>query len=258
MLGASSRSCDRVLGIIALRRGEEAAPPVPRRGNRRAHRRAPGRPAARATSPTPIASAPNSTRAASSSRTARRARSGNANEHAATGPALQDAAARTQRARPSSRATPAVVSPSYTRGYPLVIARGEGAIVEDVDGNRVPRLRGRHRRQLDRALASRGRRGHRRAGAASSCTCRAPTSTTSRRCALRRSSPRSRRCHGPGASRSSATRATEANEAAIKLARYPTKRPFLIAFLGSFHGRTLGSLSLTASTCRPAQGLRRR
>src|SRR4051794_10030436 len=29
----------------------------------------------------------------------------------------------------------AVVSPSYTRDYPLVIARGEGACVEDVDGN---------------------------------------------------------------------------------------------------------------------------
>ena len=40
---------------------------------------------------------------------------------------------------------------------------------------------------------------------------------------------------------------TEAVEAAIKLARYHTKRPNIIAFLGSFHGRTLGSLSLTAS-----------
>src|SRR3954468_1141876 len=28
-----------------------------------------------------------------------------------------------------------VVSPSYTRGYPLVIERGAGAMVEDVDGN---------------------------------------------------------------------------------------------------------------------------
>jgi 4-aminobutyrate aminotransferase len=28
-----------------------------------------------------------------------------------------------------------VVSPSYTRGYPLVIERGSGAMVEDVDGN---------------------------------------------------------------------------------------------------------------------------
>src|SRR5262245_25569031 len=29
----------------------------------------------------------------------------------------------------------AVVSPSYTRSYPLVIERGSGAVVEDVDGN---------------------------------------------------------------------------------------------------------------------------
>src|SRR5258707_4162850 len=27
------------------------------------------------------------------------------------------------------------VSPSYTRDYPFVMARGEGAVVEDVDGN---------------------------------------------------------------------------------------------------------------------------
>ena len=40
---------------------------------------------------------------------------------------------------------------------------------------------------------------------------------------------------------------TEAVEAAIKLARYHTKRFNIIAFLGSFHGRTLGSLALTSS-----------
>jgi len=40
---------------------------------------------------------------------------------------------------------------------------------------------------------------------------------------------------------------TEANEAAIKLARFVTKRPRLVAFYNSFHGRSLGSLSLTAS-----------
>jgi 4-aminobutyrate aminotransferase len=40
---------------------------------------------------------------------------------------------------------------------------------------------------------------------------------------------------------------TEAVEGAIKLARYHTKRDKLIAFYGCFHGRTLGSLSLTAS-----------
>lgn len=43
---------------------------------------------------------------------------------------------------------------------------------------------------------------------------------------------------------------TEAVEAAIKLARYVTGRPAVIAFRGSFHGRTLGALSLTASAGR--------
>jgi len=40
---------------------------------------------------------------------------------------------------------------------------------------------------------------------------------------------------------------TEANEAAIKIARYSTNRKYFIAFIGAFHGRTMGSLSLTAS-----------
>ena len=40
---------------------------------------------------------------------------------------------------------------------------------------------------------------------------------------------------------------TEAVEAAMKLARYHTKRQHIIAFHGAFHGRTMGALSLTAS-----------
>jgi 4-aminobutyrate aminotransferase len=39
----------------------------------------------------------------------------------------------------------------------------------------------------------------------------------------------------------------EAIEAALKLARYHTKRQNVIAFFGAFHGRTMGALSLTAS-----------
>ena len=39
---------------------------------------------------------------------------------------------------------------------------------------------------------------------------------------------------------------TEAVEAALKLARYHTGRDKFIAFTGAFHGRTMGSLSLTA------------
>ncbi len=40
---------------------------------------------------------------------------------------------------------------------------------------------------------------------------------------------------------------TEANEDAIKIARYNTRKHYLISFYGAFHGRSLGSLSLTAS-----------
>ncbi|WP_143314936.1 aspartate aminotransferase family protein [Clostridium sp. HBUAS56017] len=39
----------------------------------------------------------------------------------------------------------------------------------------------------------------------------------------------------------------EANEGALKLAKYITKRPGIIAFKGSFHGRTLGTTSITTS-----------
>jgi 4-aminobutyrate aminotransferase len=44
---------------------------------------------------------------------------------------------------------------------------------------------------------------------------------------------------------------TEAIEAAIKLARFATGRPNILAFLGGFHGRTMGALALTAS--KPVQ-----
>ena len=44
---------------------------------------------------------------------------------------------------------------------------------------------------------------------------------------------------------------TESNEAALKITRHRTRRPCVLAFQGGFHGRTLGSLSLTAS--KPVQ-----
>ena len=47
---------------------------------------------------------------------------------------------------------------------------------------------------------------------------------------------------------------TEAIEAAIKLARYHTRRDKIIAFHGCFHGRTLGALSLTASKAVQRKG----
>jgi 4-aminobutyrate aminotransferase len=47
---------------------------------------------------------------------------------------------------------------------------------------------------------------------------------------------------------------TESNEGAIKLARYHTKRSGIVAFLGAFHGRTYGAMSLTASKRVQRQG----
>jgi 4-aminobutyrate aminotransferase len=59
----------------------------------------------------------------------------------------------------------------------------------------------------------------------------------------------------PGPHRSFfANSGTEANEAALKLARYHTKRQYTIAFFGAFHGRTMGSLSATASKLTQRRG----
>ena len=137
------------------------------------------------------------------------------------------------------------VSPSYTRDYPFVMARGEGAVVEDVDGNLF----------LDCA-----------AGIAVAATGHAHPDvvraiTTQAQKFLHMSGtdfyyePQvdlAEQVAGlvpiPGPVRSFfGNSGTEANEAAIKLARYHSKRFNLIAFLGSFHGRTLGSLAATSS-----------
>ena len=40
---------------------------------------------------------------------------------------------------------------------------------------------------------------------------------------------------------------TEAIEGAIKLAKHVTKRPYIVSFIGCFHGRSMGALSVTTS-----------
>ncbi len=47
---------------------------------------------------------------------------------------------------------------------------------------------------------------------------------------------------------------TEAIEACIKLAKYVTKKPGILAFEGGFHGRSLGALSLTTSKLKYRDG----
>ena len=146
----------------------------------------------------------------------------------------------------------AVVSTSYTRDYPMVIARGEGAVVEDVDGNSF----------LDCtagiAVASTG---HSHPDVVAAIVQQAKQflhmSGTDfyYEAQVRLGEVLSAVMPMPGPHRSFfGNSGTEANEAALKLAKYHTKRQGVIAFFGSFHGRTMGSLSLTASKVAQRRG----
>jgi 4-aminobutyrate aminotransferase len=148
------------------------------------------------------------------------------------------------RARAIVERDSAVVSPSYPRCAPFVMARGEGAVVEDVDGNVY----------LDFC-----------AGIAVAATghshpdvVRAITQQASKFLHISTDYYHELQVElgellaeiapiGDRARTFFSNSGTEAVEAAIKLARYHTKRFNIIAFLGSFHGRTLGSLAMTSS-----------
>jgi len=137
------------------------------------------------------------------------------------------------------------VSPSYTRDYPLVARRGQGMFVEDVDGNTFLDF------SAGIAVVSTG---HCHPDVVRAIQRQAETlihmSGTDFYYALIAQLAEKVAQIAPG---SFAKRVyfgnsgTEAMEAALKLARFHTRRPGFIAFLGSFHGRTFGSLSLTAS-----------
>ena len=145
-----------------------------------------------------------------------------------------------------------VVSPSYTRDYPVVIARGEGATVEDVDGNVF----------LDCAAGiAVNSTGHAHPKVVAAIVDQAQKflhmSGTDfyYEPQVRLGEDLAATAPFPGAVRTFyANSGTEANEAAIKMARYHTKRFGILGFLGSFHGRTLGSLSLTSSRAIQRRG----
>ncbi len=140
------------------------------------------------------------------------------------------------------------VSTSYTRDYPFVMAKGEGAVVEDVDGNVFLDCAagiavtgtGHSHPDVIKAIVEQAHKYLHMSGTdfyyepqvqlAEEMAGIVPVGG------------------GTGEVRSFFSNSgTEANEAAIKLARYATRRVNMIAFLGSFHGRTMGSLAATSS-----------
>ena len=138
-----------------------------------------------------------------------------------------------------------LISPSYTRSYPLVAKRGRGVIIEDVDGNEFldfsagiavtstghchPEVVAAIQRQAGELIHMSG----------TDFYYESMTQLASR---LSKVAPM------PGPHKFYfGNSGTEAIECALKVARYHTKRQGIIAFYGAFHGRTMGSLSLTAS-----------
>jgi 4-aminobutyrate aminotransferase len=144
------------------------------------------------------------------------------------------------------------VSPSYTRDYPFVIARGEGAVVEDVDGNCfldcaagiAVNSTGVSHPEVVRAITDQAQKFLHMSG-----------TDFYYEPQIRLAETLARLVPIEGEVRTFfANSGTETTEAAIKLARYHTHRQGVIAFLGAFHGRSLGALSLTASKAIQRRG----
>jgi 4-aminobutyrate aminotransferase len=137
------------------------------------------------------------------------------------------------------------VSQSYTRVYPVVVKKAKGVWVEDVDGNQFldfnsgiavcntghchPRVVEAIHVQAEQLIHMSGSDFYYEAQSALAAKLAEITP-----------GPKEKKVFFGNSG-------AEAIEAALKLARFHTKRPFILAFLGAFHGRTMGALSLTAS-----------
>lgn len=139
----------------------------------------------------------------------------------------------------------AVISPSYTRSYPFVMDHGKGMMVWDVDGNRfidftagvAVLATGHAHPDIVRAIQEQAEKFIHMAG-----TDFYLPSAVELAEKLNRITP------GDFEKQVFFTNSgTESIEAAMKLCRYHTGRPVLIGFLGGFHGRTYGSMSLSSS-----------
>lgn len=137
------------------------------------------------------------------------------------------------------------VSPSYTRSYPLAVKCGHGCVLEDMDGNLYLDFTagiavcatGHCHPRVVKAIQEQAAKLVHICGAdfyypplrdLAKKLCEIAPGKSPKRVLFTNSG-------------------AEAIEAAIKLARYHTRRQHIIAFYGAFHGRTMGALSLTAS-----------
>lgn len=144
------------------------------------------------------------------------------------------------------------LSPSYTWVYPLVIRRGRGAVVEDVDGNLFLDFTagiavcatGHSHPKVVKAIENQAEHFLHMSGTDFYYQSQAELARQ-----LGRLVP------GDKDKKVFFTNSgAEAIEGALKLARYHTGRKRIIAFLGGFHGRTLGALSVTASKAIQRKG----
>jgi 4-aminobutyrate aminotransferase len=144
------------------------------------------------------------------------------------------------------------ISPSYTRSYPLVVQRGYGAILEDVDGNTFLDF------NAGVAVAALGHahpeivevieRQARDFVHISGTDYYYPQQTAlAEKLAQVTPGDFAKKVHYGNSG-------AEAMEAALKAAIYATGRHKFIAFRGGFHGRTFGTLSLTASRAAQRRG----
>jgi len=137
------------------------------------------------------------------------------------------------------------ISPSYTRSYPLVAKSGRGIVITDVDGNEFfdfsagiavtstghchPHVVAAMQKQAGELIHMSGTDFYYESMV-----------TLAERLSKVAPMPGPHKIYYGNSG-------TEAVECALKLSRYHTKRPNIIAFFGAFHGRTMGSLALTAS-----------
>jgi len=142
-----------------------------------------------------------------------------------------------------------LISPSYGRFYPLVVESGKGCIVKDVDGNEFidfnsglvcmnvghshPKVVAAVKNQCDRFLHYSN----------TDFYYREVVDLADRLAHITPGSPEKKIFFGNSGA--------EAVEAAIKLAKWHSRRQLFIAFISAFHGRTVGALSFTAS--KPTQ-----